>query len=134
MQHKYRKYTDKYCKDLSMIHEFSSSVRMYIFENYTNFLMRKKCADSKHLYHFKKNLYLDSYIDVRRGRRILANARMFEEFFNDQCDLLAKRIEYERRLKSTFKKVEIDPQKELYKMSLNKTLENLIGEVKCLPV
>jgi len=134
MKQKYRKFTAKYCKDLSMIHEFSSSVRMYIFEYHYNFIMRKKCADSKHLYHFKKNLYLDSYIDVRRGRRILANARMFEEFFNDQCDLLAKRIEYEIRLKATLKKVEIDPQKELYKMSLNKTLENLIGEVKCLPV
>ena len=134
MKQKYKKYTAKYCKDLSMIHEFSSSVRMYIFENYYNYIMRKKCADSKHLYHFKKNLYLDSYIDVRRGRRILANARMFEEFFNDQCDLLAKRIEYERRLKSSFKVVKVDPQKELYKMSLNKALENLIGEVKCLPV
>lgn len=134
MKQKYRKYTAKYCKNLSMIHECSSSVRMYIFENYTNFLMRKKIDCSKHVYHYRKNIYLDAYTDVRRGRRILANARMFEEFFNDQCDLLAKRIEYERRLKSSFKKVEIDPQKELYKLQLNKALENLIGEVKCLPV
>ena len=134
MKQKYRKWTTKYCKDLSMIHEYSSSVRMYIFEYYYHFIMRKKCADSKHLYHYKKNVYLDAYIDVRRGRRILSNARMFEEFFNAQCDLLSRRIEYERKLKSSFKKVEIDPQKELYKMSLNKTLENLIGEVKCLPV
>ena len=134
MKQKYKKYTAKYCKDLSMIHEFSSSVISYIFENYYNYIMRKKCADSKHLYHYRKNIYLDAYMDVRRGRRILANARMFEEFFKDQCDLLAKRIEYESRLKSSFNVVKVDPQKELYKMQLNNALKNLIGEVKCLPV
>ncbi len=134
MKAKYRKYTAKYCENLAMIHEYSSSVKMYIFENYTYYLMRKKCDDSKHLYHYRKNIYLDAYMDVRRGRRILANTRMFEEFFNAQCDFLSRRIEYERKLKSTFKVVKVIPTEELCKIKLNEDLKNLIGEVKCLPI
>lgn len=134
MKVKYRKFTAKYCENLAMIHEYSSSVKMYIFENYTYYLMRKKCDDSKHLYHYRKNIYLDAYIDIRRGRRILANTRMFEEFFNNQCDLLAKYIEYTRNLRSIFKVVKVDPKEKLCKIKLNGDLKNLIGEVKCLPV
>lgn len=82
----------KYIRFLHCIH---ADLKEYINTIYEYHLYRKKFEFSKRNYHYKFNPYLHDTLDVRRGRRILNNSKLFEEHFNFQCETLCKRLKYE---------------------------------------
>lgn len=138
MKHKYKRFTKLYCKELAFTHYYPANLKEYIQIIYEARLYRKKFDFSKKHYHYKFNPYLHDTLDVRRGRRILNNPKLFEDHFNFQCETLCKRLKYEEE-KAKIKGLSLkDTESILEKIVMNnlieKQIDNLIGEVKCLPV
>lgn len=138
MKQKYKRFTKLYCKELAFTHYYPADLKEHIQIIYEARLYRKKFDFSKRNYHYKFNPYLHDTLDVRRGRRILNNPKLFEDHFNFQCETLCKRLKYEAE-KTEIKEHSLkDTESILEKIVMNdlikKQIDNLIGEVKCLPV
>ena len=108
MKQKYKRFTNEYCGQISFLHYNHTHLKEYIFTIYEYHLYRKKFDFSKRNYHF-----------------------------NFQCETLCKRLKYEEE-KAKIKKCSLQDTKTIFeKFVLNdllqKQIDNLIGEVKCLP-
>ncbi len=123
MKTRYRKYTAKYCEQLSFLHYYHADLKEHINIIYEYHLFRKKYDFSKRNYHYKFNPYLHDTLDVRRGRRILNNLKLFEEHFNFECETLCKRLKYEEE-KAKIKRLNLkDTETILEKLVMNNLIE-----------
>ena len=138
MKQKYKRYTNIYCKGLELTHYYTTDVKEHIQNGYGAYLFRKKFDFSKHLYHYKFNVYLHDFLDVRHGWRILNNPKLYEKHFNFECETLCKRLKFEEekaKLKEhSLKDTETILKKIVINNLIEKQIDNVIGEVKCLPV
>lgn len=118
MKQKYKRFTNKYCKELELTHYYTTDVQEHIQIILEEHLYRKKFEFSKRNYHYKFNPYLHDILDVRRGWRILNNPKLFEDHFNFECETFCKRLKYE------------EEKAKIQKLSLKDT-ETILGDVKC---
>ena len=138
MKQKYKRFTNEYCRQLSFLHWNCADLKEHINIIYEYHLYRKKFDFSKRNYHYKFNPYLHDTLDVRRGRRILNNPKLFEEHFNFECETLCKRLKYEAE-KAERKRITKEEQEKQFNNYRAKILhdlyaKNVIGDIKCLPV
>lgn len=138
MKQKYKRFTSQYCKELALTHYYTADLKEHIQIIYEARLYRKKFDFSKRNYHYKFNPYLNDTLDVRRARRIINNPKLFEEHFNFECETLCKRLKYEEEKakikRLSLKDTELILEKIVMNILIEKQIDNLIGEVKCLPV
>ena len=92
MKKKYKRFTQNHMYGLAWAHKNVGGVKDFIADGYNGWLYSKKLPDSKHLYHQKFDVVLGTFLDCRRARRVIRNAALFEEFFEEQMRILSLRI------------------------------------------
>lgn len=92
MKRKYRRFTQNHMYALALVHRAAGGVKTYVREVLDFRRGHKKYGFSRKIFHFKFDVVLEEFLDIRRARRLIRNPALFDEHFNHEMRHLAVRI------------------------------------------